>query len=152
MPINMTLLALCLVGFLLSAYAYSVELNWKRAMMLGIEHKAYCDVGPFSCTRVFSSVYGSLTQFVGLPPISNALLGMSYYLVEMLLCWHPTLIFSLSVLSLVVTTGFAYVLFAVLQDICVVCISTYMVNVLTVVVSYRWWKRTRQESHTKRKR
>ncbi|CBZ28325.1 conserved hypothetical protein [Leishmania mexicana MHOM/GT/2001/U1103] len=139
---NLTLMGLCLVGFLLSSYAYSVEVHAERAKQLGITYNAYCDIGPFSCTKVFSSDLSSVTHFFGLPKTPNALVGMLYYTVEMLCCWHPTLILIVSAPSIVATVCLAFILTVILHDFCVVCCCTYVVNVTTVYVAYRWWKRS----------
>lgn len=142
MRFNLMLVGVCLIGFLLSSYAYTVEMHAERAKQLGIPYRAYCDIGPFSCTKVFSSEFGSATQFFGLPKTSNALVGMVYYLAEMLCCWHPTLILLLSAPSILVTVCLAFILTVVLHDLCVVCCSIYVVNITTAYLSYRWWKRT----------
>ncbi|KAG5501568.1 hypothetical protein JKF63_03398 [Porcisia hertigi] len=139
---NLALLGLCLVGFLLSSYAYSVELHAERARQLGITYSAYCDIGPFSCTRVFLSQFGSVTQFVGLPKVSNALVGMLYYMLGMSCCWHPSLILMVSAPSVLITVGFAFILIVVLQDFCMVCCSLYVVNLTTAYMAYRWWRRS----------
>ncbi|KAG5475715.1 hypothetical protein LSCM4_04299 [Leishmania orientalis] len=139
---NLTLMGLCLVGFLLSSYAYSVEVRAERAKRLGIVYNAYCDIGPFSCTKVFSSEYGVAARFFGLPKTSIALVGLGYYMVEVLCCWHPTLILVISAPSILATVYLAFILIVVLHDLCLVCCLTYVVNVTTVFVAYRWWRRT----------
>ncbi|KPA84228.1 hypothetical protein ABB37_02279 [Leptomonas pyrrhocoris] len=143
MKFNLALVGVCLIGFLLSSYAYTVEVHADRARQLGVPYRAYCDIGPFSCTKVFSSEFGSATQFFGLPKTSNALVGMMYYFAEMLCCWNPTLMLLTSAPSLLVTVCLAFVLTVVLRDLCVVCCSIYVVNITTVLLSYRWWRRSR---------
>ncbi|GET89873.1 hypothetical protein, conserved [Leishmania tarentolae] len=139
---NLTLMGVCLVGFLLSSYAYSIETHAERARQLGITYNAYCDIGLFSCTKVFSSEFSSVTQYFGLPKTSNALVGMLYYMTEMLCCWHPTLILVISAPSIVATVCLAFILIVILHDFCLVCFCTYVVNVTTVYVAYRWWKQS----------
>lgn len=151
MKFNLVLVSVCLVGFLLSSYAYSVEVHADRAKKLGLSYHAYCDVGPFSCTKVFSSEFGSATQFFGLPKTSNAFVGMMYYLAEMLCCWNPTLILLMSAPSIFVTACLAFILIAVLHDVCVVCCSIYVVNITTVYLSYRWWKRSQTKHKIRNK-
>ncbi|KAK7197758.1 Vitamin K epoxide reductase family [Novymonas esmeraldas] len=147
---NLALVGLCLLGFLLSSYAYSVEVRAERAKESGSAYRAYCDVGPFSCTKVFSSEFGSATQFFGLPKTSNALVGMAYYTAEMLCCWNPTLILLLSAPSIPVTLCLAFILTVVLHDLCFVCCSIYVVNLTTVYVAYRWWKRSASSATAKK--
>ncbi|AIN99598.1 vitamin K epoxide reductase, putative [Leishmania panamensis] len=139
---NLTLMGLCLAGFLLSSYAYSVEVHVERAKQLGVPYRAYCDIGPFSCTEVFSSEFSSTTHLFGLPKVPNALVAMIYYMVEMLCCWHPTLILIISTPGILVTVCFAFILTVILHDLCIVCCLTYVVNVSTVYVAYRWWRQT----------
>ncbi|KAG5475452.1 hypothetical protein LSCM1_03572 [Leishmania martiniquensis] len=140
--VNLSLVSLCLAGCLLSSYAYYVEVRAERAKQLGVVYNAYCDIGPFSCTKVFSSEYGVGARFFGLPKTSIALVGVAYYMVEMLCCWHPTLILVISAPSILATLCLASILVVVLRDLCLVCCLTYVVNVATVCVAYRWWKRT----------
>ncbi|RNF07348.1 vitamin-K-epoxide reductase (warfarin-sensitive) [Trypanosoma conorhini] len=133
---------LVMLGFLLSGYAYHVERRFARAKELGEAYRAYCDVGAFSCTRVFSSAQGSLTQFIGLPPVSNAALGMLFYLLELAACRSPTLIFVMSAASCVASLGLFFLLTVVLRDLCLVCCSTYVVNGLTCLAAWRWRRQT----------
>lgn len=146
MRFHLPLMGLCFAGLLLSSYAYAVEMRAERARQLGVQYRAYCDIGPFSCTKVFSSEFGSVTQFFGLPKTSNALVGMLYYMAEMLCCWNPTLLLLLSAPSLLVTVCLAFILTVILHDFCVVCCSIYVVNVTTVFFTYRWWKKSRRSA------
>ncbi|KAF8279713.1 putative Vitamin K epoxide reductase family [Trypanosoma cruzi] len=140
-------------GFLLSSYAYLVERRFARARELGQVYRAYCDVGVFSCTRVFSSEYGSLTQFVGLPHVSNAVLGMIFYLLELAACRFPTLLLFMSAASCVVSLGLFLILTLILHDLCIVCGSIYVVNFVTCLGA---WKLRRQKMapplHEKKKK
>ncbi|EPY33208.1 vitamin-K-epoxide reductase (warfarin-sensitive) [Strigomonas culicis] len=146
------LIALCLLGFVLSGYAYAVEQRAAAAKQLGHGYRAYCDIGPFSCTKVFSSDFGSATQFFGLPKTSNAAVGMAFYAAEVLLCLglvrrggargcvHRTCLLLLrlsSGLSVGVSAALAYVLVFVLHDLCLVCCSIYVVNIATCVLCMR---------------
>lgn len=148
---HVVIVAVCLVGLLLSTYAYSVEIRSDRAKLLGEPFRAACDIGPFSCTKVFSSEFGSVTQYFGLPKVSNAVLGMVFYLTEVLCAWSPTLMLLLSSMSLVATAGLAFILTVILHDLCVVCCSIYVVNITTFVLSYRWWRRTQSKKQKERR-
>lgn len=152
MHFHLPLVAVCLVGFLLSSYAYTVEHRAERAKQLGTSYRAACDIGPFSCTKVFSSEFGSATQLLGLPKISNAAVGMLYYSVEMICCWHPTLILVISAPSILATAILAFILTVILHDVCVVCCSIYIVNVVTVWLAYRWWRRTNAPKSSRAKK
>lgn len=139
--IHLPIAALCLLGFVISTYAYSVEQRADEARRMGKDYRAACDVGPFSCTRVFSSEFGYVTQFFGLPKVSNAALGIAFYLLELLCCWSPTLLLCMSAQGVVASLGLGYLLLFILHDVCVVCCSIYVVNTLIAVLAYRWWRR-----------
>ncbi|ORC87155.1 vitamin-K-epoxide reductase (warfarin-sensitive) [Trypanosoma theileri] len=133
-------------GFLLSSYAYYVEQRFAKAQQLGIPYRAYCDVGVFSCTRVFASEYGAITQLFGLPSVSNAAVGMLFYLAELAVCRYPRLLFLMSAVSCVVSVGLFLILTVILHDLCLVCCSIYIVNFLTGIGSWRWLKQLRSEA------
>ena len=78
-------------GFNLAAYAYYVEHKLEESKQLGSKYTAACDIGIFSCTKVFSSEFGYMTQFFGLPKISNALVGMAFYAFLFLLHFLTTM-------------------------------------------------------------
>nr|CCC89528.1 unnamed protein product [Trypanosoma congolense IL3000] len=131
---------LIMANLLLSTYAYYVELRVARAHRGGENYQAYCDVGAFSCTRVFTSEYGSITQFVGLPAVSNALLGVVFYLLELILCRNLFLMLWLAAFSCVFSLLLFLILVFVLRDLCLVCCSMYIVNVVTYAIVL-WSKR-----------
>ncbi|RNF01589.1 vitamin-K-epoxide reductase (warfarin-sensitive) [Trypanosoma rangeli] len=131
---------LVMLGFLLSSYAYYVERRFAKAKELGEVYRAYCDFSAFSCTRIFSSEYGSLTQFIGLPHVSNAALGMLFYLLELTVCRSPTLLFVVSAASCVASLGMLFILIFILHDICIVCCIIYVVNLFTCLCAW-WWRR-----------
>lgn len=136
------LVLVLLIGLLLSTYAYTVELHGERAKQLGKSYKAYCDIGPFSCTRVFSSEFGSVTQLFGLPAVSNAVVGMAFYaaqIVAVVAVRQPALLLLSTGSSVLASLGLAYILMVLLHDVCVVCCSIYVVNFVSAYLSYRWY-------------
>lgn len=135
------------IGFLLSAYALFVEHKFSESQRLGLSYRPMCDIGAFSCTKVFSSEYGYLSQFLpGMPKISNAIMGMLYYALELLFETRPKVLFALSSLGLFASFGLFYVLTILLNDLCIVCTSIYVVNIITFVVATRrvFGKRSKQ--------
>ncbi|KAH9588900.1 Vitamin K epoxide reductase [Trypanosoma melophagium] len=134
-----------MLGFLLSSYAYYVEQRFIKAQELGLQYRAYCDVGIFSCTRVFASEYGSITQLFGLPSVSNAAVGMLFYLTELAVSRYPLLLFLMSAVSCVVSAGLFIVLTVILHDLCMVCCSIYVVNIITCIGAWRWLKQMRSQ-------
>ena len=125
--------ALAVVGFVLSAYAFHVEQELVHAQKMGLQYVALCDVGWFSCSKVFASEYGHASQFLGLPRVSNAISGMFFYTVAIAaITIAPKatfpLVFFMYAVSCVGSAVLACVLVFILNDICLVCMSIYIVN------------------------
>jgi vitamin-K-epoxide reductase (warfarin-sensitive) len=131
------------VGLALALYAFYVEHSAAEAKRLGIPYRALCDFGAFSCTKVFSSEFGSVTQFFGLPKIPNSVLGAAFYVAELLLVglrWRRLLLLA-AVASCFASVGLFYILTVKLHDFCVVCFSVYVVNFTTAFLTWREEKR-----------
>ncbi|XP_076997292.1 vitamin K epoxide reductase complex subunit 1 isoform X1 [Tamandua tetradactyla] len=139
-------LALCLAGLALSLYALHV----KAARARDQNYRALCDVGTaISCSRVFSSRWGrgfGLVEHVLGPDSvlnqSNSLFGCLFYILQLLLgClrgrWASVLLVLSSLVSLTGSVYLAWILFFVLYDFCIVCITTYAINVGLAVLSFQ---------------
>ncbi|XP_014385271.1 PREDICTED: vitamin K epoxide reductase complex subunit 1 [Myotis brandtii] len=139
-------LALCLSGLVLSLYALHV----KAARARDRDYRALCDVGTaISCSRVFSSRWGQgfglVEQVLGPDSVfnqSNSIFGCIFYSLQLLLgClwgrWVSALLLLSSLVSLVGSVYLAWILFFVLHDFCIVCITTYAINVGLMVLSFR---------------
>ena len=192
-------------GVALSAYAFLVEYRVEEAKRMGTSYTALCDIGMFSCTKVFTSEYGYLSQFIlpGGPKISNALVAVGVYAVMIFLSLMsqpanrslgrimarakhtdkaPTttspsssniivlfvktlvvdqfvtgpfhfsgaalgLLALLAMGSILVTVGLFFILTVLLRDLCLVCMSIYVVNISSAVMAvgrYRQYCRSRQ--------
>lgn len=139
-------------GFLLAAYAFYVEMRFHEAQRTGSQYKALCDIGMFSCTKVFSSEFGYMTQFFGLPKISNAVVGMAFYVVELLVEPYTQPLLLLSAASAVGSIGLFTILTVVMHDFCIVCFSIYVVNFVTFFTALRRYRQLRQlEADEKRR-
>ena len=140
-------LLLYFLGIGLSSYAYYVEL----AKEADEKYVALCDINEeISCTRVFNSKYGKgfglVSLFLGEKhPLNqpNALYGIIFYstLALLYMCGGSSrFLAGLQFYSFLLATGMScylgYILYFVLKDICVVCIATYAVNVLLLLLSY----------------
>lgn len=126
------------IGMLLSAYAFYVEMKFDEAKRLGLQYKALCDIGMFSCTKVFSSEFGYMTQFIpGMPKISNAAVGFLFYVFMILIERSTTLLLFFSGVSCVGSIGLFYLLTVHLNDFCIVCFSIYVVNFVTFFTALR---------------
>ncbi|XP_008151015.2 vitamin K epoxide reductase complex subunit 1 isoform X1 [Eptesicus fuscus] len=139
-------LALCLSGLVLSLYALHV----KAARARDQDYRALCDVGTaISCSRVFSSRWGRgfglVEPVLGADSVfnqSNSIFGCIFYTLQLLLgClrgrWVSVLLLLSSLLSLAGSVYLAWILLFVLYDFCIVCITTYAINVGLLVLSFR---------------
>ncbi|XP_071944107.1 vitamin K epoxide reductase complex subunit 1-like protein 1 [Antedon mediterranea] len=135
---------LCLAGVILSLYALYVE-NMKE---INNAYTALCDINEqVSCSKVFTSKYGRGFGIVG--PIlgedsplnvPNSLFGILFYFLQFVLGQRHTVnavwsLIIMSVLSLIGCVYLAYILTFVLHDACVVCVTTYIVNILLFIVN-----------------
>ncbi|XP_008822027.1 vitamin K epoxide reductase complex subunit 1 isoform X1 [Nannospalax galili] len=139
-------LGLCLAGFALSLYAVHVEAVRSRDK----DYRALCDVGTaISCSRVFSSRWGRgfglIEPVLGMDSIfnqSNSIFGCMFYTLQLLLgClrgrWASILLVLSSLMSLAGSVYLAWILFFVLYDFCIVCITTYAINVGLTWLSFQ---------------
>ncbi|CAD7012219.1 unnamed protein product [Ceratitis capitata] len=105
-----------------------------------------CDLSPkVSCTAVFTSSYGrgfGLTQYFTDFNPPNGFLGIVFYAVLLLLTppRHRLLAWlqlCLCFVSNLLSVYLAYLLYFVLDDLCVVCVSIYIVNFFCLRESWR---------------
>ncbi|XP_022107375.1 vitamin K epoxide reductase complex subunit 1-like protein 1 [Acanthaster planci] len=151
MPISHRLArwGLCFIGTVLSVYALYVETS-KEA---NPQYKAMCDIGEsMSCSKVFTSKYGRgfgiLGSILGDHHIlnqPNCFLGVIFYILQVAIAKIHTLaatnfLLMTSILSNVGSVYLAYILYFVLEDFCLVCVSTYIVNALLLGVNVLKWK------------
>ncbi|XP_064613124.1 vitamin K epoxide reductase complex subunit 1-like protein 1 [Liolophura sinensis] len=142
--VKICFLLLCAIGIFASLYAYHVEVSKERDG----SYKAMCDISAYiSCSKVFTSRYGRgfgiLDRFVAKDSIinqPNSVFGLAFY------TFHVSLAFSQTPASAAVQIGFsvvanlgsiylAYILYFILQDFCVVCVSMYVINALILATS-----------------
>ncbi|XP_073491655.1 vitamin K epoxide reductase complex subunit 1-like protein 1 [Aquarana catesbeiana] len=129
--------ALCVAGIGLSVYAYHVETSRERDP----EYTALCDINPdISCSKVFTSRWGRgfglVEGILGAQSLlnqPNSVFGILFYTLQIALGFVPSLaaVATLLVTSLVSIAGslyLAYILFYILEDFCVICITTYVLN------------------------
>nr|UVZ36628.1 Vitamin K epoxide reductase complex subunit 1 [Rattus tiomanicus] len=139
-------LALCLAGLALSLYALHV----KAARARNEDYRALCDVGTaISCSRVFSSRWGRgfapVEHVFGADGIiiqSNITFSCMPYTEELLLgClrgrWASILLILSSLVSVAGSLYLAWILFFVLYDFCIVCITTYAINAGLMLLSFQ---------------
>eukprot|EP00752_Nemacystus_decipiens_P007682 g6866.t2 len=97
------------------------------------------------------SEWGHIVSHLGLLPeghpldIANATFGVIYFTLVLVHRWLPLpssrakakLVFAVTLPVVGVSLYLMYVLFAVLGDLCLVCVSIYAVNLAVLVLSYR---------------
>ena len=140
-------LLLSALGAALSAYALYVEIKAESEP----DYKALCDIDDtISCSRVFNSRWGKGFGFVGpLTGLSdshwavqkNPVYGLVFYGLMALLClcnvaFFARLQFYLSIAANLMSVYLGYVLYFELKGLCVVCVSTYVVNFFLLIASW----------------
>ncbi|XP_068033816.1 vitamin K epoxide reductase complex subunit 1-like [Anomalospiza imberbis] len=140
--------ALCVAGAALSVYALHVEHEAARDP----HYRAACDLGPsVSCTRVFSSRWGRGLGLVepvlgrdSALNVPNGAIGLLFYLLQGLLGAGRGRVAAATLLGTSVASALASlwlggVLLFGLRDLCVVCLSTYGVNLALLALNLRRW-------------
>ncbi|XP_075220309.1 vitamin-K epoxide reductase [Lycorma delicatula] len=142
--VNLSIRLSCFIGFCLSYYSYFVETR--------MEHdKSYtpiCDISPhMSCSRAFLSEYGKgfglVNAVLGNDSVlnkPNGVIGCIFYALFFILSfWNKyAVIITLMVLASLSNFASAYlaaVLYFALYDACVVCISTYVINAVLLLLA-----------------
>ncbi|KAK3596265.1 hypothetical protein CHS0354_038883 [Potamilus streckersoni] len=132
------------LGMIISVYAYHVEVSVEKDPSF----RALCDISErISCSKVFSSRYGKgfgvidkifgKESFLNQP---NSVYGMMFYLLETVLAFFSfdSVVWLQLVLAVSANLGcvyLAYILYFVLEDMCIVCISSYIVNAFILLCS-----------------
>ncbi|XP_059171916.1 vitamin K epoxide reductase complex subunit 1-like protein 1 [Physella acuta] len=139
---NITLL-LCLLGLCLSIFALYIEVLKEK----NPDYVALCDIsGYVSCSRALTSRYGkgfglvekifSNTSILNQP---NTVYGMAYYTFQATLALNPSSSAAVvqTVFSVVANLGsvyLGYILVYIIRDLCIVCVSTYIINFCMLIV------------------
>ncbi|XP_074854460.1 vitamin K epoxide reductase complex subunit 1 [Carettochelys insculpta] len=139
-------LGLCALGLVLSVYALHVESSRERDP----GYRAMCDLSPsISCSKVFTSRWGRgfglVEGLLGKHSTfnqPNSIFGIVFYTLQALLGFTPSFLavvtlLGTSVVSLAGSLYLAYILFFVLHDFCLVCVTTYLLNGALFVLNYK---------------
>ncbi|KAG7207421.1 hypothetical protein KM043_009070 [Ampulex compressa] len=139
--INAALILACLIGLVLCYYAYTVEIAKEK----DDSYVALCDINEYiSCTKPFTSKYG---KGFGLIPsdsvfyLNNPIYGFGFYTIIAILSLSNTYYASIIVVGLNIVSNMgsvylAYILYSI-NTLCIVCISTYVINALILFLSIR---------------
>ncbi|XP_003745334.1 vitamin K epoxide reductase complex subunit 1 [Galendromus occidentalis] len=138
-------LMLCVFGISVSLYSLHV----KHSAAADENYRALCDISEhMSCSKVLTSDYsrgfGVAGQILGEDsPLnaSNSVHGVVFYSFLFLLGyldWPSTLrvILVLSIAANLMSIYLASILYFVLHDFCLVCVTTYLINFSLLVISY----------------
>ncbi|XP_026479911.1 vitamin K epoxide reductase complex subunit 1-like protein 1 [Ctenocephalides felis] len=136
----------CMFASILSAYALLVELSAE----LHPDQPAMCDIGEhMSCSRVLTSRYGKGFGIVGLILGENSkfnqpngFTGIIFYSFISTLAltekrWTAKIQLALSFISILLSIYLACILYFVLHDLCVVCVTIYFLNLINFILSYK---------------
>ncbi|MEE6469749.1 hypothetical protein FKM82_008754 [Ascaphus truei] len=153
--------AVCALGILLALYAYHVEREKERDP----GYQALCDLSEWvRCSSVLSSRWGRgfglLGSIFGKDSVMNqpnSVFGLVFYLLQLLLGMTVSAVAALllmtsSIVSVMGSLYLAYILYFVLKDFCVICIATYLLNFILLIINYKRlvylneaWKQQLQE-------
>ncbi|XP_024427047.3 vitamin K epoxide reductase complex subunit 1-like protein 1 [Desmodus rotundus] len=138
--------AVCAAGILLSIYAYHVEREKERDP----EHRALCDLGPWvKCSAALASrwgrgfgLLGSIFGKDGVLNQPNSVFGLIFYILQLLLGMTASAVAALilmtsSIVSVVGSLYLAYILYFVLKEFCIICVITYVLNFILLIINYK---------------
>ncbi|XP_028838380.1 vitamin K epoxide reductase complex subunit 1-like protein 1 [Denticeps clupeoides] len=139
-------LVVCLLGVLLSVYAFHVEREKERDS----SYRAVCDLSAsVSCSKVFSSRWGRGFGLLGsifgndsAMNQPNSVYGIIFYLLQLLLgmtvsAMAALILMTTSIASVVGSLYLGYILYFILKDFCVICVTTYALNFILFVLNYK---------------
>ncbi|XP_063706332.1 vitamin K epoxide reductase complex subunit 1-like protein 1 [Culicoides brevitarsis] len=135
-----------LLGTLISAYGSYVELTLEE----NENYEAMCDISEkISCSKVFSTEYGKGFGIVGkvlgedsILNVPNGLFGLVFYPFFLVTAFIKCGKVARAQKWMALTSNFlsvylAYLLYFVIQNLCVVCVALYIVNAFLLVFSWQ---------------
>lgn len=133
-----------LLGTLISCYGFYVEFRVEA----NHDYKAMCDISEaVSCTKVFSTEYGKGFGVVGkvfgkdsVLNVPNGVFGIIFYTTLLLTSFSKCGKVAkmqkwMAIASNCLSVYLAYLLYFVIQNLCVVCVSLYVVNAFLLIFS-----------------
>ncbi|KAK0057221.1 vitamin K epoxide reductase complex subunit 1-like protein 1 [Biomphalaria pfeifferi] len=136
-----------IIGVVICLYSLYIEVNKER----NPNYRALCDFNEhMSCSKVLTSEYsigfGFMHLLLGKNHALNARncnIGLVVYVTNLLMSLvlpislATTVMFYCSIVSVLGCVYLAFILFLILKDICVVCISMYVVNGYLLYLTYQ---------------
>ncbi|XP_050965659.1 vitamin K epoxide reductase complex subunit 1-like protein 1 [Labeo rohita] len=139
-------LLVCLSGILISLYAFHVE----REKTRDANYRAMCDLSSsISCSKVFTSRWGRGFGLLGTifgndsaVNQPNSVYGILFYIFQLLLgltasAMAALILMTTSIASVMGSLYLGYILYFVLKDFCVICVTTYALNFILFVLNYK---------------
>ena len=117
-----------LIGFAISLYTYITE----KKVAENPAFKPFCDISDYiSCSKPMRSPYANIFF------ISNALVGMMYYVVMFILAMlHASkLLLIASIGGACVSIFLAYLLYFKIRALCLLCTTLYVINGILLYLS-----------------
>jgi vitamin-K-epoxide reductase (warfarin-sensitive) len=112
-------------------YTYFLEKKVKEQP----NYRPACDLSDrVSCTKPMKSQYGALFY------VSNAIVGVAYYLMIIVLALlqnHSLLLFATAT-GVIVSAFLAYLLYFKIKSLCLLCTSLYIINILLLLLAIRY--------------
>lgn len=118
----------CVIGFAISAYGYFIE----KQLQKNPNYKPMCDISDqASCTKPLQS---SSSKLFG---ISNTIVGMFFYTIIAVLAWLQwyQIVVLGSAAACIISLYLAYILYAKIRTLCLICTVTYLINGMLFLTS-----------------
>lgn len=137
-----------LTGILTCSYALVIKNRLKKNQ----NYKAMCDINDMaSCSHVLTSEYSNMAQKLfdlnenSIFNMSNVHYGLLFYMAIAIYPIYPftiipfreILLFTASSLSILSCFCLAYILYFKLKTLCLICVFTYVINVILFWLSYK---------------
>lgn len=125
------IISLCVVALVLLTYLITIE----HALKTDPSYKAGCDLSDtVSCTKAAKSPYGKILG------INNSYIGVVFYAGMIMLAFlHKPLLLRIGAFAACAASlYFAHALFFKVKAFCLVCVATYMINVLLFVMTFHF--------------
>lgn len=158
-PNQGALVLLCLFGYAVCIYALSVEFHVEA----NPEYEALCDINEkMSCSKVLTSEYGKGFGLLGyilghdhLLNLKNPFFGLAFYTIQLILSdMKGSFAYKFQLATAIMancgTLWLAYILYFVLNDFCVVCVSTYAINFCVLLTNIARFKEMRRMEVSKK--
>ncbi|XP_063624052.1 vitamin K epoxide reductase complex subunit 1 isoform X2 [Cydia splendana] len=140
--LDRAIISAAIAGILISTYALFVEMTAEADS----DYKAFCDLAEkVSCSNVLTSDFSKgfgIAEKGSVWEIPNCIYGIVFYCLMIIMTTYDQLCvvqmqFLTAMLSVVMCVYLAYLLLFILQDFCVICVSTYLVNIGIATLVYK---------------